>query len=189
MIKSQICLIVGFQQSGKTTLLNQLQAQGYHTINADEYIHQFLYQKNQLGYVFVKQSFGVNFVNDKEVDREKLKQFFQLYPDQLPVLTRFVNHFLNLYIKNYDHDVFVELPTYYDYETSFNFDVSGVIFLKPVAQNEDLFKLPKLEMIYQNLVPLFDKSPEVCYYFDNNRTIQYVLKIETLISKLGMRKD
>lgn len=72
-VKSRILVCLsGKSSSGKSMLINRLKQDGYYTINLDELIHQH-YQKNQSGYDFVVENFGVEYVDENQVNRKKVR--------------------------------------------------------------------------------------------------------------------
>ncbi len=62
-----------------------------------------------------------------------------------------------------NHDVFVELPTYFDYQACFDFDVDGYILLPANPSKTPLFVLPQLEQQYHIHRAQLNQSPGVYY--------------------------
>ncbi len=184
-----VCIIVGYQHSGKTHLLNQLIDQGYVGLNVDLWIHQYCYQVNQVGYQYVQEKFGAEYVNGQAVDRQKLKDYLLYHQEQLVELSRYLYQFLNQVIRDIDDDVFVELPTYFDYQACFDFDVDGFILLPTNPTKTPLFALPQLEQQYCKHQAQLNQSQGVYYWIDKHANIHYCDDVQSLINQLGIRKE
>ena len=65
--------ILGAPLSGKTTILRKLEDKGYKVFRPDLYVSK-LYEKDQPLYVWVKEKFGDDYVNDYEVDKRMLAE-------------------------------------------------------------------------------------------------------------------
>ena len=65
--------VTGYLGSGKTTVLKFLEGRGFHTIDADNIVHN-LYETGQDGWRKIKDFFGDEFLvkNCEEVNRSKL---------------------------------------------------------------------------------------------------------------------
>ncbi|WP_391517083.1 dephospho-CoA kinase [Mycoplasmoides gallisepticum] len=102
-VKSRILVCLsGKSSSGKSMLINRLKQDGYYTINLDELIHQY-YQKNQSGYDFVVENFGVEYVDENQVNRKKLGQLVFANPDKLKLLSDFAGKIAKNHLKNLDY--------------------------------------------------------------------------------------
>ncbi len=184
-----VCIIGGYQHSGKTHLLNQLIASGYVGLNVDLWIHQHCYQVNQVGYQYVQEKIGPEYVNGQAVDRQKLKGYLLNHQDQLVTLSSYLYQFLNQVIRELADDVFVELPTYFDYQTCFDFDVDGYILLPTNPYKTPLFALPQLEQQYYIHQAQLHQSQRVYYWIDQQGYIRYCHDVRCLINQLGIRKE
>lgn len=168
------CLILGNKGSGKTTLLNYFSNLGYRVFNADNFIHQYLYKKNQKGYLYISDTFGLEYVNELEVDRVKLKQYLYTHPSYLQDITHFVNKYINTEIESkQDNILFIELPTYFDYQNDFSFEINVLIFLKKKNETETLFQLNKFDKIYSLIEKYFNNHDIACFY-KNNQEWKYI---------------
>ncbi|QMT98727.1 dephospho-CoA kinase [Mycoplasma tullyi] len=96
-----VCLS-GKSSSGKSMLINLLKQDGYYTINLDELIHQY-YQKGQSGYDFVVDNFGLEYVDENQVNRKKLGQLVFANPDKLKLLSDFAGKIAKNHLKNLDY--------------------------------------------------------------------------------------
>lgn len=71
--KTKLVCLTGFMGSGKTTAIEFFKENNIDVFVMDQYIHQ-IYQYNQIGYLTIKNIFGDEYVNDIEVNRNKLKE-------------------------------------------------------------------------------------------------------------------
>ena len=65
--------ILGAPLSGKTTILKKLEDKGFKIFRPDLYVSK-LYEKDQPLYLWVKERFGEDFINDYEVDKRMLAE-------------------------------------------------------------------------------------------------------------------
>lgn len=128
---SKLICISGFSGSGKTEFLSCLSKKGCNTFSVDEYVHS-IYKKNNIGYEIIKNNFGVEFVNDQEVDRPKLRDLILNDNDQKLLLEKLMNKIIfnklsELKFKN--ELIFVELGTYIFFENFFSSLFQKVIII------------------------------------------------------------
>lgn len=88
--KPLIIGVTGVIGSGKSTLCKFLQSKGFYWINADKIVHE-LYRKGEDGYKKIKKHFGKEFVDEKGVIRDKLREFALRKPDNILVLNRLIH--------------------------------------------------------------------------------------------------
>lgn len=88
--ESFIVGITGFADSGKTFVLRTFKEMGWAAIDADEIVHQ-LYQYGERGYDLIKENFGEDFVDGKEVNRPLLAKAIQTDPQKLETLNQLIH--------------------------------------------------------------------------------------------------
>lgn len=71
---SKLICITGFMGVGKSSVINFFSDCKYDVFKMDEYIHS-IYLKEQIGYIAIEKEFGTDFVNENQVDRNKLRSF------------------------------------------------------------------------------------------------------------------
>lgn len=83
--------VTGVIGSGKSVLCRFLMKKhGFFWIETDKIVHE-LYQKGCLGYKKIKEVFGKEYVNQKEVDRGKLRGFVLKNSKKLSVLNELIH--------------------------------------------------------------------------------------------------
>ena len=136
-----IC-ITGLTGSGKTTVLKEIAKKGYETFEVDKYIHS-IYKKGDKGYDVIKHSFGDQYVNDKEVDRQKLGQLVFNDKEQLNKLNNLMLPFIKQKLrelKKQNKQIFVEMAIFLNYVEYFENSFDDVIIVqgKEEIQNKKL---------------------------------------------------
>ena len=96
----KIC-ITGKPGSGKTYALEYFQSLGHNVFETDKYINE-IYQKNAIGYELIKKTFGDQFVNNHEVDRQKLGRLVFSNEKILKKLSNLINPLIAKKIKSLD---------------------------------------------------------------------------------------
>lgn len=111
--KNNLICITGKMGSGKTTAINYLKEKGYNTFIFDVYINE-IYKKNEIGYKRIIKFFGKSFVNEYEVDRNKLFKFISLSKKEKTKLDNIMIPIIINKIKSFPINtlMFVELGIY-----------------------------------------------------------------------------
>ncbi|MCF0218035.1 MAG: dephospho-CoA kinase [Malacoplasma sp.] len=157
---SQLVCITGFMGSGKSQVMTFLQEMGYKIFLADEYVHQ-IYQKNEVGYETIKNNFGTEFVNDNEVDRNKLKELILSDVAQKKLLEKLLNKLIYQKInelKRTNQLIFVELATYLFFESYFADLFGKVIVVDAKNQNFKKNEFKKFSSIQKFLTKTVGNS-------------------------------
>jgi dephospho-CoA kinase len=138
-----IC-ITGKLGVGKTTALNFLKSQGFITLAMDDFIHE-IYQKNNIGYKMIEQSFGKSYLTPNCVDRKKLgklvfndvKSLQTLNKIMLPMMQNKLIQMRTTYPL-----AFVELAIYINHEKAFQkyFDKVILITSNKTLEKQNLKK-------------------------------------------------
>lgn len=113
VVKNHLVCITGKMGSGKTTAINNLKENGYNVFIFDDYIKE-IYKKNGIGYKKIIKYFGKDFVNEYEVDRNKLLKFILSSSEEKNKLDNIMIPIIINKIKNFPIDslIFVELGIY-----------------------------------------------------------------------------
>lgn len=112
--RSRIICITGKIGSGKTTTSNILSEWGYNIFIVDKWVHE-IYKVNQIGYQLIKENFGVEYINDIEVDRSKLKELILKDESKKELLDRLLQPLIKnkiLALRDKRDLYFVELGIY-----------------------------------------------------------------------------
>lgn len=70
---SKLVCITGLVNKGKSTAMKIISSYGYDVFIMDEYIHQ-IYNRDEVGYIAIQENFGKEYVNEIQVDRDKLRE-------------------------------------------------------------------------------------------------------------------
>ncbi len=97
--------IIGLPGSGKTYTIKLLEKMGYSILIADDFFRE-QYKYGNEGYLLIKNNLGNEFVNEKSVDRNALRNFAIENMDKIEEL---VHPILEEHLKKNKYD-FVELP-------------------------------------------------------------------------------
>ena len=141
---SNLICITGFMGSGKSTFTIFLKELGFNVFIVDDFIHG-IYNKNQKGYELIKKYFGSDFVNDKEVDRKKLKDLILSDNNQKILLEKIMNKIIYdeiTKLKRKKELVFIELGTYLFFQDYFKNLFNKIVIIKSSNKNykENHFK-------------------------------------------------
>lgn len=180
---NKLVCVTGQVNKGKTTAIQFISSLGYNIFIMDEYIHE-IYKKNKIGYLKIKENFGDDFVNDIEVNRDKLRNLIlsdSKYREKLNSIMFPIMFNKLLEIKNSSkHIVFVELGIYI-----YNPEFFNNVFDLVIAINRDdkLTKRNPFQKI-KNVVKFSTKGVEnlknndnsnmifVDFIVDNNETLE-----------------
>lgn len=180
---NKLVCVTGQVNKGKTTAIQFISSLGYNIFIMDEYIHE-IYKKNKIGYLKIKENFGEGFVNDIEVNRDKLRNLIlsdSKYREKLNSIMFPIMFNKLLEIKNSSkHIVFVELGIYI-----YNPEFFNNVFDLVIAINRDdkLTKRNPFQKI-KNVVKFSTKGVEnlknndnsnmifVDFIVDNNETLE-----------------
>ena len=137
--------ITGKIGSGKSIVLNQYKKLGYKTLEMDSYIHS-IYKPSKIGFELIKKNFGLEYVNDKGVDRKKLGQLVFKSKEMLNKLNAITLPLIKnkiLYFKKQKGIIFIELGIYITNQRYFNncFDLVILVKGKKQTTNQKLSKL------------------------------------------------
>lgn len=121
-------ILVGSPLSGKTTILKKLKEMNIPIFNADSYVHNHLYKINQPGYLLIKERFGSEFVNDKEVDRKKLAFLMIQSKENLKQLNELIHPLVKDYFNSIKGNVVAEIPLVVF--SSLNFQYDKIVLVK-----------------------------------------------------------
>lgn len=170
--------ITGKIGSGKSTVIDQYTKLGYETFKVDNYIHS-IYKANKIGYQKIKDEFGSEYVNDKEVNRAKLgqlvfndkKELDRLNAITLPLIKERI-----LSLRNKKEIIFIELGIYITNEQYFKdcFDLVILVKGKQELTDQKLKKLSwhgKKSLVNWNIKLLKTTNLLV---IDNNSTIEHL---------------
>ncbi len=133
-----IIVLTGSPFSGKTTLLKELSKNGVKIFHADIYIKK-IYKANEKGYELIKNEFGSNFVNDKEVDKRKLAEFIVEDDSNLTKLNELIHPLIKEYLDGKDNFV-AELPIVTNSSIKFNYDKLILVKASDDSLQERFFK-------------------------------------------------
>lgn len=111
--KSNLICITGKMGAGKTKAINYLNQKGYNVFIFDDYIKE-IYKKNEIGYKRIIKFFGKEFVNEYEVDRDKLLNFILSSEEKKTKLDNIMIPIIVNKIKSFSINtlLFVELGIY-----------------------------------------------------------------------------
>ena len=70
---SKLVCVTGLVNKGKSTAMKIISSYGYDVFIMDEYIHQ-IYNRDEIGYIAIQENFGKEYVNEIQVDRDKLRE-------------------------------------------------------------------------------------------------------------------
>ena len=70
---SKLVCVTGLVNKGKSTAMKIISSYGYDVFIMDEYIHQ-IYNRDEIGYIAIQENFGKEYVNEIQVDRNKLRE-------------------------------------------------------------------------------------------------------------------
>lgn len=177
--------ITGIVGSGKTTILNELSKKGYKTFEMDEYVHS-IYNANEIGYAKIKECFGEQFVNQKEVDRKKLGMHVFNSPTELTKLNNIMIPLMIDKIKSIDikeQPVFVELAIFLNHINEFEKIFKHVIVIHGKKEIQD----EKSKKHNINISQIFAKCNKNNRFItiENNGTIDSIKnKAEEILHKL-----
>ena len=186
-----VCGFYGSYASGKTTILKLLQKKRplLKIFFMDEIVAQ-IYKINQSGYNIIKSNFGINFVSDKEVDREKLRKSIIDNPENLKKLNSCMfpllkNIIQKLIQNNSTGSIIIECPLLNQHFDEFKSFFDKFIYLKcPDDLHQVLLDNRSKEknlLDNQNLAQVFNQIGEV--YFDFSYT--YLLNNKnTIVEKI-----
>lgn len=155
--KSKLVCICGFVGDGKTTSTNFFNDLGFETFNTDKWIHK-IYLKHEIGYKLILKLFGNRYVNEKEVDRVKLKKLIINNLVAKKKLERNINWLIYKKInqlKQKNKFIFVELGIYLYNWTFFRDLFDKVIVIdgtKRNTKNDDFKKFSKIKKFSTNPV-------------------------------------
>lgn len=71
--ESKLVCVTGLVNKGKSTAMKIISSYGYDVFIMDEYIHQ-IYNRDEIGYIAIQENFGKEYVNEIQVDRDKLRE-------------------------------------------------------------------------------------------------------------------
>ncbi|MEF9984809.1 MAG: dephospho-CoA kinase [Malacoplasma sp.] len=145
--KSNLICITGTMGSGKTTAMNYLKDKGYKTFVMDDYIKE-IYKKGNIGYAKILKNFGSNFVNDVEVNRNKLLEHILESNDNKNKLDSIIVPLIEKKIKNLSNNnlLFIELGIYIYFPYIFSHYFQKIIIierLKDLREKDNFFSLNK----------------------------------------------
>ncbi len=115
-----IIVLVGSPFSGKTTLLNKLKNKGIKVFHSDSFVSE-IYQKDREGYKTIVNEFGYDYVNDKGVDKTKLKELIIRKPETLIRINEIIHPIIFNYLEGKD-DYVAELPIVTTSPIKFKYD-------------------------------------------------------------------
>ncbi|MDQ0514127.1 dephospho-CoA kinase [Mycoplasmoides fastidiosum] len=138
-----LIIISGLKGSGKSVGLEIIKNQGYHVFSVDKWIHD-IYAYGERGYNVIQTKLGDQFVDQKGVKREAIKEWLMTGHDpetnqnqnlrklnaaMLPIIKSKLVELKNQASVN-DELIFVELATYVNDHQFFRDAVDDVIYLK-----------------------------------------------------------
>ncbi|MBN0919636.1 dephospho-CoA kinase [[Mycoplasma] gypis] len=103
--------IIGKSGVGKTTLLNILEARGFKTFIADNYVKN-IYKKGSIGYKKIQEILGDQYVNEYEVDKKALRDSIIQDYNFVDKLEKIIYPIIEDHLKNHHYD-FAEVPNIY----------------------------------------------------------------------------
>ena len=179
-----IC-ITGLTGSGKTTALEYIKRKGYNTFEVDKYIHS-LYKNGEKGYDIIKDTFGPEYVNDFEVNRQKLGQLVFNNKDNLNKLNNLMLPIIKQKLRELKHEdklIFVEMAIFLNYIQYFaeSFDDVVIIKGKEEIQNQKLNQLKWFKHSKDVINPINNEEKPDYIIVDNLTTIA---DLEKKIDKL-----
>ena len=164
----RIC-ITGKPSSGKSTIINHLELLGYNVFNSDKYVHE-IYQKGKIGYELIKDQFGSDFVNAKEVNRKKLGELVFNDYEQLNKLNKIINPILKTKIGQLDLEKnwIIELGTYIYYYEYFKDIFDKVILISRDISKLNEYTQNRFKFLFDNLSPFNKTDAKIDITFENN---------------------
>ncbi|UVD81938.1 dephospho-CoA kinase [Mycoplasma iguanae] len=109
--------IIGNYGVGKSYLLKRIASLGYSVLEADIFFRE-CYKKNNSCYLEIQKKMGNEFINENEVDREKLRKKITVDNDFKNKLEKIVYPFLEKELSLYKYD-FVEIPNVFSKNANF----------------------------------------------------------------------
>lgn len=124
-------VITGYSGSGKSELMKMLKVEGCNVFMADEYVHQ-IYQFGEIGYNIIKKEFGLDYINEGEVDRKKLGNLVFNDSTQLEKLNNLIIPLIRKKIESLNNKQkwYVELAIFLNYPNQFKNIFDKVVFVK-----------------------------------------------------------
>ena len=162
-----IC-ITGLTGSGKTTALEYIKSKSLNVFEVDNYVHS-IYRKDEKGYALIKENFGSEYINEKEVNRQKLGQLVFNDKNQLNKLNNLMLPLIKeklLELKKEDKTIFVELAIFLNHSDYFKNIFDQVIIIKG---KEDVQKQKISNLKW------FDSSKQVINPIDNASNSNYII--------------
>lgn len=132
--------IIGKYGSGKTTFLKKIESYGFSVLYTDDFFKK-CYEKNEECYCIIKESLGQEFVDDKSVLKNKLREFIIENKNNINIIEKLVYPVLEDHLKNNKYD-FVEIPNLFTqnanfvkyFEQIFNIEISEEQRLKNIEK-------------------------------------------------------
>lgn len=134
---SKLICVTGFMGSGKTTVMHIIKQLGYKTFITDEFVHS-IYMNGNIGYEIIKKNFGIEFVTNNSVDREKLRNLIINNSNKKALLEKLMNKVIydKIFSLQKENDlIFVELGTYLFFEEYFKNLFKKVVVIDSLDKN------------------------------------------------------
>lgn len=187
MKRKQIA-IIGKYSCGKTTLINYLQSQGFATLKTDQFFC-LDYQKDGSSYQLIKQNLGPEFVNEKEVDKTKLRQFITTSKQNQDLLEKLIYPVLEKHFFSHVYD-FVEIPNLFSHNANFYQFFDGIIEVKcsKIQQQKNISALNLPEQVWK-LNDYLNRKSQIPLRFKNQvkimpaKVLQDPQKIKKFLAK------
>ncbi|VEU59706.1 dephospho-CoA kinase [Mesomycoplasma neurolyticum] len=142
--------ITGKYGSGKTTFLKKIASYGYKVLNCDEFITK-CYQKNNLCYLKIKETLGNDFVNEKHVLKDKLREFIVEKPDNINIIEKLVYPILEQHLIQNTYD-FVEIANIQGKNIDFSKYFTKIyVLVTPEKQRQQNIQNKNVDKLVKNI--------------------------------------
>ncbi len=167
----KIC-VTGKMGSGKTTFINVLRKTNTKVFVVDEYVNE-IYQAKKKGYKAIVKNFGINYVDDKSVDKKKLLNLILSDKIKLELLENTINPLIYKRIKKISNKelIFIELGTYIKFENYFKDLFDKVLLIRSKNNKENKIDNKNYKKDHIGF-ELNDSNIKYDYLIENNQSIQ-----------------
>ncbi len=173
--------LTGGIATGKSTVASLLALNGMRVIDADTISHEILDES----YLWVEEAFGVEFVNNKKVDRAKLGEIIFNDDDAKKKLESYLHPKIRSEIekRSFKQDGFkfpylIDIPLFFE-NNSYDIKTSVVVYTPKDVQLERFIKrngYSKEEALKRinTQMPIDDKKSKATWVIDNSKNLKHL---------------